>query len=552
MRSRTLAPLLVIAGFMSGCQMFEPIEQPTDAGVLNHDLETPQTSITAKSAQENPPGQKLASIQTIDQLASGTLISPPDRATPPVDAVYHPPESDNLWDITRSHLVLHNEAQHDAVQIQIDWYRKYPGHMRRITENASRYYYYILNEVLERGMPAEIALLPAVESHFDADAYSKGHAAGIWQFIPSTAKYFGIKRTRWYDGRRDLIDSTRVALNYLEKLNKRFDGDWLLTMAAYNAGGGTVSKAIRKNKNQGKPTDYWSLPLPKETRLYVPRILAIASFVSDPDEHNMELPAIQNEPYFDIVKTKGAVNLKQAAKLSGTRLAELQLLNPGFSELNTDPAGPHRLLVPVNKANQMIAALNGTSTGQITEWASYTIQSGDSLSTIADKFGSSVADIKSANELNSNLLIAGKSLIIPQLINDTQTSSATQKIASASSTTPRFNDNSISQYKIKSGDTLWSIARKYGVEPSTIAQWNNMGTRDTLVAGRSLRIGSLPSSIARDEAEALRKIGYQVQNGDSLSVIASRYNVSIDDILAWNKISGTSIKAGQELTLFVD
>jgi len=207
--------------------------------------------------------------------------------------------------------------------------------------------------------------------------------------------------------------------------------------------------------------------------------------------------------------------------------------------------------VPVNKANLMIAALNGTSTGQITEWASYTIQSGDSLSTIADKFGSSVADIKSANELNSNLLIAGKSLIIPQLINDTQTSSATQKIASASSTT-RFNDNSISQYKIKSGDTLWSIARKYGVEPSTIAQWNNMGTRDTLVAGRSLRIGSLPSSIARDEAEALRKIGYQVQNGDSLSVIASRYNVSIDDILAWNKISGTSIKAGQELTLFVD
>lgn len=552
MRSRTLAPLLILAGFMSGCQMFEPIEQPTNDGVLNQDLEISNPATTADSARENPPGHGLASFDTINSLASGTLITPPSKATPPTDSVYHPPESDNLWDITRSHLTLHNEAQHDAVQIQADWYRKYPGHMRRITENASRYYYYILNAVLERGMPAEIALLPAVESHFDADAYSKGHAAGIWQFIPSTAKYFGIKRTRWYDGRRDLIDSTRVALNYLEKLNKRFDGDWLLTMAAYNAGGGTVSKAIRKNKAQGKPTDYWSLPLPKETRLYVPRILAIASFVNDPDGHDMDLPSIDNTPYFDIVKTKGAINLKQAAKLSGTRLAELQLLNPGFSELNTDPTGPHRLLVPINKANQLMAALNGTSTDQITEWASYTIKSGDSLSTIADQFGSSVADIKSANDLNSSLLIAGKSLIIPQLTNDTQQTAANTKLASASVKITTYEENTISQHKIRPGDTLWSIAKQYGVEPNMIASWNNMGTRDMLIAGRSLRIGNLPSSLARDEAEALRRVGYQVQNGDSLSIIASRYNVSIDDILAWNKISGTAITAGQELTLFID
>ena len=532
MRTRLLITAILSTGMLSGCQMFDPIEQ-TAQGELNRSADG--TLPNPLSAQRSPalhPSALVYSAYMADQYDSPNV---------PADDIL---KADDLWEITRAHFQLHDEMQHDAVTTQIRWYQKAPGHMRRISQNASRYYYHILNEVLKRGLPAEVALIPAVESHFDPDAYSKGHAAGIWQFIPSTAKYFGIKRTRWYDGRRDLLESTHAALNYLERLNKRFDGDWLLTMAAYNAGGGTVSKAIRKNREAGKPTDFWSLNLPRETRMYVPRILAISAFVNDPEEYNMHLPAIKNTPYFDVVKMKSAVNLKQVAKLSGTRLTELQHLNPGFSEITTDPQGPYRLLVPVKNAPAMTAALSGKTSGQLTQWASYTIRSGDSLSTIARKFDSSVAEIKAANDMNSNRLIAGKNLIIPQ--------TGPSATAVASNTKNTYEAGSISQHVVASGESLWSVASQYGITTEQLAKWNNLSTKEGLKIGQKLRIGSLPIAVAQAEAEALKEVGYQVKLGDSLYLIAQKYNVSVRDIVAWNKLKNTDVKPGQQITLFVD
>ncbi|WP_028468755.1 LysM peptidoglycan-binding domain-containing protein [Neptunomonas japonica] len=513
-----IASMLIVSSLITGCQ-------------------TVQKNDTA-TTQPEPPA-------TPETTPSVVFTDNSEIYSEPQSLQNYPQPPDDLWELTRQHLQLTNEAQHDAVDIQIGWYSKYPGHMRRITENAARYYHYVLNEVLKRGLPAEIALLPAVESRYDPQAYSSGHAAGIWQFIPSTAKYRGIKRNSWYDGRKDIIDSTHFALDYLEHLNKRFKGDWLLTMAAYNAGGGTVSKAMRKNREAGKPTDFWSLKLPRETRLYVPRILAIASFVRSPDQYNMDVPAIENEPYFSVVKTEGQINLAQAASVSGIRLAELQQLNPGLLRKVSDPSGPHRLLVPEKQSQDLHAAMSELTSLSRSQWVEYKIKSGDSLSVIAEKFETPISMIKNANQLASNKLRAGKTLLIPQ--DATFTPSATPRKQKTRRTT------SISQHKVKPGDTLWAIAQRYQTSVKELAQWNNLSSDSTLKVGQKFRIGALPASFSTDEALALQKIGYKVRSGDSLSVIADRYNINVADIREWNNLRSDSIiiKPGQQLKLFI-
>ena len=516
MHSRFIIPTLLVSSLLAGCQT---IQKNENAAAADNKATTIDNRVTTAIPATTQP-----------------LITPSKQAI-------FTGSPEDLWELTRENFLLIDDAEHEAVNRQIEWYSKYPGHMRRVTENAARYYHYVLNEVLKRGLPAEIALLPAVESTYDPQAYSSGHAAGIWQFIPSTAKYRGLKKNRWYDGRKDIIDSTDVALDYLEDLNKRFNGDWLLTMAAYNAGGGTVSKAIRKNREAGKATDYWSLALPKETRLYVPRILALSSFVRSPDEYTMDLPSIDNEPYFDIVETSGQINLAQAANLSGIRLAEIQQLNPGILGNVSAPSGPYRLLIPENKAHMFRSALNEL-TQPNASWAEYTIKSGDSLSVIAEKFDAPINVIKNANQISSNRIVAGKTLLIPQ---------GPDMANPFTHSTTGHNPDSISQHKVQAGDTLWKIAQINKVDVASLRKWNNLQSGDALKIGKTLRIGDLPKNFSKDEAEALQKVGYKVQNGDSLSVIAERYNINVADIREWNNLSSDSaiIKTGQQLTLFI-
>lgn len=518
MPRRLIVSTLIVSSLMAGCQT---IPKNDSASIL------PSPSVTPEAVISNVVIEQTK-IDVKPKQQAPYLQSP-----------------DNLWELTRQNFQLTNEAQHDAVDIQIGWYSKYPAHMRRITENAARYYHYVLSEVLKRDLPAEIALLPAVESSYDPQAYSSGHAAGIWQFIPSTAKYRGIKRSRWYDGRKDIIESTKFALDYLEHLNKRFDGDWLLTMAAYNAGGGTISKAMRKNREAGKSTDFWSLKLPRETRLYVPRILAIATFVRSPNQYNMDLPAIENKPYFTVVKTDGQVNLAQTASISGIRLAELQQLNPGMILKVSDPSGPHRLIVPEKDAQKLRTVVGELASLSRSQWAEYKIRPGDSLSVISEKFDTSMRAIKDANQLTSNRLRAGKTLLIPR--DATFIASSDINIAKAKRTT------SITQYKVQSGDTLWGIAKQYNASVMSIQEWNNLRPNSTLKIGQKLRIGALPANFSKDEALALQKIGYKVRSGDSLSVIADRYKINVADIREWNNLRSDSIliKPGQKLKLFI-
>ncbi len=461
-------------------------------------------------------------------------------------------EPDDLWQLSRENFQLDLEADNPRVAKQIKQYSKHQDYLDRVTDRAERYYHYILQQVIERGLPAELALLPVVESAYDPFAYSSGRAAGPWQFIPGTAKHFGLRKSWWYDGRRDIIASTDAALTYLEQLNKRFDGDWLLALAAYNAGGGTVSKAIKRNTAKGLPTDYWSLDLPSETEAYVPKLLAIATLVESPAQYGITLKPLAVEPYFEIIETKGQIDLAKAAKIADTTPEELALLNPGFNRWATDPEGPHRLLIPVDSAEDFRDNLAALPAVERMRQNRYRVQRGDSLSTIASRFNTTTEAIRRANNLHNNRIAAGKALLIP---GSGKGSSSNTGSADLARNTNSKDAREKLTYRVRNGDSFWKIARSHDVAINDLASWNRMTPRSSLKAGKELVIWRDSNNVTLSSADSQtrRKVGYSVRNGDSLYDIASRFSVSVSDLARWNKLDAKRhLQPGQKLTLFVD
>ncbi|MED5431240.1 MAG: LysM peptidoglycan-binding domain-containing protein, partial [Pseudomonadota bacterium] len=400
--------------------------------------------------------------------------------------------------------------------------------------------------------------LPIVESAFDPFAYSHGRAAGPWQFIPSTGDYFGMKRTWWQDQRRDILKSTNAALDYLQKLSNRFDGDWLLALASYNAGGGTVSRAIRVNEDAGKPTDFWHLSLPRETTAYVPKLLAIAQIVRDPQAHGVTLHPIRNEPYFRTVDIGGQIDLAQAARLADISVEELYLLNPAFNRWATSPDGPHRLLIPVEREDRFRKGLAALPKGQRMQWARYEIQPGDNLGAIARKYRTTPQVLRSINKLKGSTIIAGRTLLIPGPSSANNDGSLSQDSRLADTPSRQREGRQRLDYTVRSGDTLWEIARKHRVNVKHLAKWNNMAPGDTLSIGQTLAVWSDNAGTRHTTSPAndkmVRKVRYAVRTGDSLYAIADRFNVSVNDIKSWNDrvASNRYIQPGQRLTLYVD
>ena len=301
----------------------------------------------------------------------------------------------------------------DAVRHYIDEYVKHPHLFEQLLQRGEPYLFHILNRIEQGGMPAELALLPVIESAFDPFATSPAGAAGIWQFMPETADYLGLNQDWWYDGRRDVIASTEAALGYLRQLNKRFDGDWLLTLAAYNAGGARVQRAIRNNRDTGKPVDFWHLTLPAETRSYVPKLIALRTIIENPHDYNISLPHLLDTRYFSTVNIQGQLELKVAARLSGIPLLELQGLNPGYGLSITPPGRMHTLLVPSAVADEFRTQIARLPQDQRVQSIRHRIRLGDNLSTIAQQYRTTVPDIRKVNRLKDNKIIAGDLLIIP-------------------------------------------------------------------------------------------------------------------------------------------
>jgi len=439
------------------------------------------------------------------------------------------------------------------------WFAKHPDYLDRVFTRAQRYLPYIVAELERRNLPLELALLPIVESAYDPFAYSHGRAAGLWQMIPGTAKRFGIKQNWWYDGRRDVVDSTRAALDYLEYLYEFNDGNWLNAIASYNSGEGNVRRAVRRNTRAGKPTDFWHLRLPKETSMYVPKLLALVEIVSDPAQFSLALPVVVDVAQFRITDIGSQLDLALAAELAGVDVDTVYQYNPGYNRWSTDPSGPHRLVMPIDVADEFQVALEQVPAADRVRWKRHKVKSGEAISQIADKYSTTVSTIRSANNLKGNTIRAGHHLMIPVA---TKPLSAYSKSADArlAATQNRQRSGNKVEHVVRSGESFWTISRRYGVTHRQLAAWNGMAPGDTLSVGRKLVVWTnqnVADSPRMSPTAALgnttRKVRYTVKSGDSLYWIARKFRVGIDQIARWNKIDKSKIlRPGQRLTMYVD
>lgn len=464
--------------------------------------------------------------------------------------------SDNVWDRIRGQLHF-DIPQNSKVIAQRNWYAKHQSYLDRVAKRSEPFIHHIVEELEKHNMPMELVLLPIVESAYDPFAYSHGSASGMWQFLSSTGKQFGLKQDWWYDGRRDVAESTQAAIKFLRYLNKRFDGDWLLALAAYNSGEGRVARAIKNNARKGKPTDFWNLKLPKETRDYVPKLLALAELVKRPSDFGVTLYAIDNQPVISSVDIGSQLDLALAADLSGLTIDELHALNPGFNRWATAPNGPHQLLIPNNKVDKFKLGLSKLDNKDRLSWQRYKIREGDSLSVIANRFNTTITVVREANSLNNNSIRAGKYLLIPSATQSLDRYKSYEEIR-VSKLTKKGTGNKIT-HTVKNGDTLWDIGRKYNVSEKSIAKWNAMAPRDMLRLGQKLTIWtgksitSKASQTASNGSNIMRNINYKVRSGDSLARIANKFNVKIADIEKWNNLKRSKyLQPGQLLKLSVN
>jgi membrane-bound lytic murein transglycosylase D len=464
-------------------------------------------------------------------------------------------------------------AADPAVERERAWYARNQPYLDRVFTRADLYLFHIVEALEARGMPAELALLPIVESAYDPFAYSHGRAAGLWQIIPGTGRRLGLAQNWWFDGRRDVLDSTRAALDYLEELHRQFDGDWLLAVAGYNSGEGNVARARKKAAAAGKPQDFWGIKsyLPVETRTYVPRLLAIVEIVGNASEFGITLPELANEARFAVVETGGQIDMALAAELAGLPTDALYALNPGVNRWATDPEGPHRLLLPSAHADEFAASLAALGPRELVQWTRHRVKAGETIGGIADRYQTTPAVLREVNSLRGNTIRAGSDLMIPHA---TQSLTSYTQSADARATRQQSTERNGErrEHVVKSGESLWSISQAYGVNVRSLASWNAMAPGDTLSVGRELVVWTAAptvvatmattaqASVVRSDSATgfaatnrIREITYVVRRGDSLSSIARRFKVTVDKLVEWNAGAADKyLQPGQRLKMVVD
>ncbi len=428
---------------------------------------------------ESPTGSE--NVEALNEAATPTENARQNFASKATQT-----EHEDLWERIRAGFAL-APMEGPYVTQHEQWFVKNTDYMERMLQRANLYLYHIVEEVEKRGIPMEIALLPAIESAYKPNAYSHARASGLWQFIPSTGRLYGLKKDSWYDGRRDVLASTRAALDYLEKLNKDFNGDWQLALAAYNCGEGRVMRAVEQNRRQGLSTAYEYLNLPSETRHYVPKLMAIVNIVNNPERYGLELREIPNSPYFVKVDAGGQIDLGVVAKLTNLPIDDVYAMNPGYSRWATSPNGPHNVLVPVDAKEAFLAGLSELPPEERLQWARHEVRRGETLSRVARRFGVGVDVIREANNLSGNRVRVGQDLLIPvsgrRLIADAKSST---QVAKASTAAPAGRVKVV--HRVRGGETLYSIARRYNVYVSQLTKWNVMRAGEVLRKGQRLKI----------------------------------------------------------------
>lgn len=494
------------------------------------------------------PDQIEDAIETLDAQTESLPPLVRELGASPVPTLAGPSD---LFDRIRTGFTL-SDVDHASVDAEVRWFLKHPAYLDRTFKRGERYLHHIVTEIEARKMPLELALLPVVESAFNPVAYSRARASGLWQFIPGTGRRYGLKQNWYYDGRRDVLEATRAALDYLEFLSLEFGGDWLLAVAAYNTGEANVARAIARNQAAGKPTDFFSLKLPRETRAYVPKLLAMRRIVADPTSHGLAFAPIPNEPYFVKVDVAGQLDLNIAAELAELPKEELLALNPAFNHWVTDPDGPHHLLVPVDRHQKFAEAVTALPPEKRVRIVYHHVRSGDTLGGIAKRYGVSIAALRTTNKLRGNMIHPGQDLLI------TAAPGAAVRTAAVTEERPERSEapatSRSGKHVVRRGDTLWSIARSHGVDMDRLASSNGLQRSATLSVGQVLAIPGTATLASTDAASiAAQPTTYVVRRGDTLSRIATKFRVKLADLLGWNDLSPRSvIKPGQRLVMHVN
>src|SRR3990167_10606143 len=345
---------------------------------------------------------RLITLVTISALIGGASFASPsaegiqtfqkpiltsERKQKLADDITRYRQADNLWDVLREEFALPHYEDNPAVQERIEWFMNNQDYLLRSASRAAPYLYYILQQVKKRHLPAELVLLPIIESGYNPFSLSNVGASGIWQLMPDTATSLGVRQDWWYDGKRDVITSTRAALNHLSYLQSFFEGNWLYTLAAYNTGEGNLLSAIKRNIRNGNDTDFWSLPLSQETRNYVPSLLALATIISYPDRYPIYFPPVRNAPYLAEADRGAQISLKYAASLAGISYKKMIEFNPFFNQPTTSSRRPAKFIFPIENVEQFSENLARSPFNRQINWTYYKVKSGDTLLSVAKKFG---------------------------------------------------------------------------------------------------------------------------------------------------------------------
>jgi membrane-bound lytic murein transglycosylase D len=420
-----------------------------------------------------------------------TPAAPDAGAAPPVAQSLRGPfaaaDPGDVWDRIRSGFAVPDLAT-KAVASATRWYQDRPDYIQRMAGRASLYLFHIVEEVERRGMPTELALLPFVESAMQPEAESHARASGLWQFIPSTGRRYALEQNVWKDERRDVLESTRAALDYLQELYQEF-GDWHLALAAYNMGEGGLARAIERNRRAKKPTDYTSLHLPRETQFYVPKLQAIKNIVRDPAAYGITLPAIRNEPYFVTVTKTRDIDVATAAELAEMPLDQFLALNPSFNRPLIPGAARPTLLLPADRVETFRSNLAAfEATGQpLATWTTYTLKPNETLAKVAERVGISEGKLREANRVPPRYrLAAGSTILIPR--DESMDEDIAPELLRASFTlVPEGRQLREITYRVRRGDTLQKVARRWNVRPDEIVAWNRLRS-EQLFAGQRLRL----------------------------------------------------------------
>lgn len=437
------------------------------------------------------------------------------------------------------------------------YYASRPEYLNRIIERGGRYLYHVTEEVEKRGLPMELALLPMIESAYNPKAESPARAAGMWQFIPETGKRYGLERTWWYDGRRDVVAATQAALDYLTEIHGMFN-DWQLALASYNWGENAVARAVAKNQAAGKPTGYVDLKMPSETANYVPKLMAVRNIIANPEAYGIELKPLTNQPYFAAIENNRHMDVAVAAQLAETSVDELLRLNPGFIRPVIAQKDERKLVLPAGKVEAFQRNL-ASYDKPLLNWQPYVTRSGEAFDKLAQQFGISVAELKDVNDIGTRERSArGQTILVPKTeqldVSERQTlaalaaNRAAEPVDRGERDTPRAVQLK-DLHRVGKGDTIFSIAQRYKLNVEQLRTLNGL-SGNAIKAGQTLKVSAAAPAPAKPAAKARDQRQYVAKRGDTVAAVARKFNVASADLAKWNNLDNKRLQPGSKIVIY--